>query len=151
MARRKNKEQLRRYTNNSEEIIFVEHFGMDTKHKESMIYKPVAEYLNNASITTNIIVNDFNQVLGKTGIASHCFNSFQHRPITEDAYNKLRGHMDLKPYEEIKQEYEHLRRTFHLRGDRPYNSTCDFKQTPPTKRRHPCEHPRIIKSYDRIK
>ena len=38
--------------------------------------------------------------------------------------------MDLKPYEEIKQEYEQLRRTFNLTADRPYNNTWNFKQTP---------------------
>ena len=125
----------RPYNNNitSEEIIFAEQFGMDTEQPESMIYKPVVEYLNNARITTNMTVNTCNQVLGKIGIASHYLNNFQHRPITEDAYNKLREHMDLKPYEEIKQEDEALRRTYNLRADRPYNNTWNFKQTPTKK------------------
>ena len=94
MAKESDKEQLRRYVNNSEEIIFAEQFGMDTEQQESMIYKPVVEYLNNAIIKTNMTVNKCNQVLGKIGIASHQFKNFQHRPITEDAYNKLRKHME---------------------------------------------------------
>ena len=60
---------------------------------------------------------------------------------TEDHYDRLSEHMDLKPYDEIKQEYEALRRTFNLTADRPYNNTGTFKQTPTRKGRHPCEKP----------
>ena len=47
--------------------------------------------------------------------------------------------MDLKPYDEIKQEYEQLRRTYNLTADIPYNNTWNFKQTPTKKGRYPCE------------
>ena len=66
-----------------------------------MTYKPVVEYVNTAIITTHILVNNYSYC--KIGVASHYVNIIQHRPITEDAYNKLREHMDLTPYEEIKQ------------------------------------------------
>ena len=56
--------------------------------------------------------------------------------------------MDLTPYEEIKQEYgqikqeyETLRIVFNLTADIQYNNTWNFKQTPTTKGRHPCEKP----------
>ena len=49
--------------------------------------------------------------------------------------------MDLKPYGEIEQEYEHLIIIFNLTADIPYNNTWNFKQTPTKKIKHPCEKP----------
>ena len=49
--------------------------------------------------------------------------------------------MDLKPYEELKQEYENLRRTLNLTEERPYSNTWTFKSTPARKGSHPCETP----------
>ena len=74
-------------------------------------------------------------------MAGHCFGKTQWRLPVEEQYNILREHMDLKPYEEIKKEYEQLRLIFDLSEDRPYNKTWQFKQTPAKKGRHPCEKP----------
>ena len=139
-AKKSNKEQLRRYINNSEEIIFAEQFGMDTETFESRIYKPIVNYLDNARLEASLTIMKCNHILGNC-MGNHYFNNSQHRPITEEAYTKLREHMDLKPYEEIKKEYEQLRRTFNLTDGNPYNNTWHFKQTPSIKDRHPCEKP----------
>ena len=106
-------------------------------------------------------ISGCNQILGKVAIASHYFTSRQHRPITEEAYDKLKQHIDLKPYEEIKKEYETLkkeyealkkeyyalRRPFKLTVDKAYNNTWNFKQTPPKKGRHPCQKPEELISH----
>ena len=55
--------------------------------------------------------------------------------------------MNLKPYEEIKHEYEALRRTYNLTADRPYTNTWNFKQAPTQKGRHPCEKPEGLISH----
>ena len=62
--------------------------------------------------------------------------------------------MDLKPYEEIKQEYDNLkmifdliRKTFNLTADRQHNNTWIFKHTPSRKGRHPCEKPEELISH----
>ena len=83
-------------------------------------------------------------------MAGHYFGKSQWELPTEQKYNKLREHMDLKPYEEIKKEYESLRRTFNLTSDKlykPYNNTWNFKQTPTRKGRHPCEKPMDLISH----
>ena len=148
------KEQLRRYINNSEEIIFAEQIGKDTEGT-NILYSDIANYFNNQRVKANLSKNECNKILGKVSIASHYFSDYQHREMTEEAYNKLREHMDLKPYEEIKKEYDEikkendeikkeyksLRRTFNLSKGQPYNNTWNFKQTPARKGRHPCEKP----------
>ena len=73
-------------------------------------------------------------------MARHYFEKLQWCLPTEEHCNTLKEHMDLKPYEEIKQEYEQLRRTFNLTEDRRYNNTWNIK-APTKKGRHPCEQP----------
>ena len=104
-------------------------------------------YLNTQRKKANISISECNQILDKVAIASHYFTNRQHRPITEEAYNKLKEHMELKPYEEIKQEYNELKRTFKLTTDKPYNNTWRFKQTKAVKGRHPCEKPEDLISH----
>ena len=147
MARRVNREELRRYISNSEEIIFAEHVGRDTEEKANTIYDPIVSYLNTQRLNAKISVSTCNKLLGKATIASHYFTNIQHRPITEDAYNILKQHMDLKPYEEIKQEYEALRRTFKLTSDKIWNDTWYFKPTSSRTGRHPCEKPEDLISH----
>ena len=105
---------------------------------------------------TGLTLKQINKILGVSlnggGMSSHYFGkcSLQWTLPVEEQYNILRTHMVLKPYEEIKQEYENLRRTFNLTADRQYNNTWIFKQTPSRKERHPCEKTRRTdKSYNR--
>ena len=151
---------IRRYINNSEEIIFAEQIGKDTEGT-NILYSDIANYFNNQRVKANLSKNECNEILGKVSIASHYFSDNQHREMTEEAYNKLRVHMDLKPYEEIKKEYDEikkeneeikkqyksLRRTFNLTSDKPDNNTWNFKQTPTRKGRHPCEKPMDLISH----
>ena len=154
------REELRRYLNPSEEIIFAEQIGKDTEGI-NILYSNIANYFNNQRVKANLSKNECNKILGKVSIASHYFSDYQHREMTEEAYNKLREHMDLKPYEEIKKEYDEikkeneeikkqyksLRRTFNLTSDKPDNNTWNFKQTPTRKGRHPCEKPEDLISH----
>jgi len=141
-AKRCNKEELRRYINNSEEIIFAEQFKQD----DLSIFEPIRAYLDDTRVRANLTSKKCNEICGNH-MATHYFNISQWVLPTEANYNKLREHMDLKPYEEIKQEYENLRRTFNLTTDRPYNNTWNFKQTPSRKGRHPCEKPEELISH----
>ena len=141
-AKRCNKEELRRYINNSEEIIFAEQFKQD----DLSIFEPIRAYLDDTRVRANLTSKKCNEICGNQ-MATHYFNISQWVLPTEANYNKLREHMDLKPYEEIKQEYENLRRTFNLTTDRPYNNTWNFKQTPSRKGRHPCEKPEELISH----
>lgn len=135
-AKRCNKEQLRRYINNSEEIIFAEQF----KQEDLSVCEPIRTYLNESRQKANLTSKKCNEICGNQ-MAKHYFSIPQWSLPTEENYNKLKEHMDLKPYEEIKKEYEQLRRTFNLTDGNPYNNTWRFKSTPSRKDRHPCEKP----------
>ena len=105
----KNAMGMRYYLDNSEEIIFAEQLGMDTEGI-NILYSDIANYFNNQRVKANLSKNECNKILGKVSIASHYFSDYQHREMTEEAYNKLREHMDLKPYEEIKKEYDEIKK-----------------------------------------
>ena len=153
MSFRSKREELRRYLNPSEEIIFAEQFIANDDM--SSLYEPIRKYLDDTRKRHNLTVNQIKQILGvsiKSG--DHYFSKSQWELPTEPKYNKLKQHMDLKPYEEIlkqyeeiKAEYEALRRTFKLTSDKPYNNTWSFKQTPARKGRHPCEKPEDLISH----
>lgn len=145
MAKRVCKEELRRYLNNSEEIIFAEQFVA------SNVFEPIRSYLNESRKQSRLTHKKINALLGLSlkggGLSPHLFGTAQWILPTEQHYNILKQHMDLKPYGEIKQEYEALRRTFKLTNDVPYNNTWHFKQTPAKKGRHPCQKPEELISH----
>ena len=146
-----NKEELRRYINNSEEIIFAE----QTKQEDLSMFEPIRSYLDEARIKANISRDETNKICNvRNTAARHYFSRSQWCLPTEELYNKLREHMDLKPYDEIKKEYHNLkyifnlrRRTFNLTADRQYNNTWNFKPTLSRKGRHPCEKPEELISH----
>ena len=148
-AKRACKEQLRRYTNNSEEIIFAEQFVANSD--DNVVFEPIRKYLNEKRKQAKITHKSINKILNTSlkggGLSPHYYGKAQWILPTEEHYNILRKHMDLKPYDEIKKEYESLRRTFNLSSDKPYNNTWNFKQTPARKGRHPCEKPMDLISH----
>ena len=72
MAKRCNKEELRRYINNSEEIIFAEQFRQETKS----MFEPIRAYLDEARITANLKAKICNEICGNQ-MAGHYFNRSQ--------------------------------------------------------------------------
>ena len=132
------------------------------------VFEPIVTYLDNARICAGLSSKQCNEICGNQ-MAGHYFTKSQWILPTEENYNKLNHHMDLKPYEEIKKEYEALnnneyealkkeygalwkevealRRTFKLTADKAYNNTWNFKQTPAKKGRHPCEKPEDLISH----
>ena len=143
------KEQLRRYINNSEEIIFAEQFVANSD--DNVVFEPIRKYLNEKRKQAKITHKSINKILNTSlkggGLSPHYYGKAQWILPTEEHYNILRKHMDLKPYDEIKKEYESLRRTFNLSKGQPYNNTWRFKQTPARNGRHPCEKPEDLISY----
>ena len=108
MSSKHNREELRRYINNSEEIIFANQFNTNDDKTRNIIFEPIHKYLDDAR-KTGLTKKQINHILGSTllggGVASHHFRLFkcgQFTLPTEEHYNKLEEHMDLKPYEESK-------------------------------------------------
>jgi len=148
MSFRCKREELRQYLNLSEEIIFAEKF------EASDVFEPIRKYLDEARIKAKLNKKQINEMLGSKlsggGMATHYFGKLtccQFTIPTEEHYNILREHMELKPYEEFQNDYETLRRTFKMKSDKPYNNTWNFKQTKAVKGRHPCEKPEDLISH----
>ena len=84
---------MRRYINNSEEIIFAEQFN--NTDSDLSIFEPVRAYLDKARIQANISKYETNGICGVKNTASrHYFDKAQWCLPTEDHYNQLREHMD---------------------------------------------------------
>ena len=159
MARRVNREELRRFISNSEQIIFAEQFAASDasiQSKEGLrgnVFEPIRKYLDDARIRSGLSPKQCNAICGNQ-MAGHYFTNTQWTLPTEANYSKLMQHMELKPYEEIKQEYielkaeyDKLRRTFKLTSDTIWNDTWYFKPTPSRQGRHPCEKPEDLISH----
>ena len=171
------KEDLRKFLNYSEEIIFAEQFVACKAFNQCNnglrdglrgdVFEPIITYLDNARICAGLSSKQCDEICGNQ-MSGHYFTKIQFALPTEENYNKLKQHMDLKPYEEIRKEYETLkkeyealkkeygalrkeyealRRTFKLTADKAYNNTWNFKQTPAKKGRHPCEKPEDLISH----
>ena len=150
IANKSCKEKLRKFISNSEEIIFAEQFSQCIRgngHMKGSLFSPIYSYLNKQRSTHALTIKQINEICGVKARANHYFGSHQFEFITEDHYNKLQKHLDLKPYAEIKKEYDNLSRTFNLSTEKLYNNTWNFKQTPAIKGRHPCEKPKELISH----
>ena len=139
------KEDLRKWLGYSEEIIFAEQF---VANGDLCLYNPIINYLNAARQNAKLSKTECNKICGGSNVCQYYwyYRDMYNLP-TEEHYNKLKQHMVLKPYDELKKQYESLRRTFKLTSDKPYNNTWNFKQTKACKGRHPCEKPEDLISH----
>ena len=83
-AKRCNKEQLRRYINNSGEIIFAEQFIASDSYNNSSeglrgyVFEPIRAYLDEARIQANISTTETTIICNVKNTASrHCFDKSQ--------------------------------------------------------------------------
>ncbi len=163
---RANKESLRRFFEQKEEIIFAEHYGMDNVAKgeptfaakaeeiRGFVFEPLRAYLESerkrAGLTREDVRQVFAERLGTKGkISGHFYDRSQWMLPTEQMYQWLRechnpqgGYEYLqREYEELRQEYEELRRPFSVTADVPYTDVWDFPTVNSYKGKHPCEKP----------
>lgn len=140
------RESWRCYLNNSEEIIFAEQLVQSKDGIQDNVFEPIRQYLNVERIRSGLSPKQCNEICGNQ-MAGHYFTKSQWELPTEANYNKLKQYMGLKPYGELKAQYDTLRRTFKLTADKAYNNTWNFKQTPSRQGRHPCEKPAELISH----
>jgi adenine-specific DNA-methyltransferase len=164
---RANKESLRRFFEQKEEIIFAEHYGADNIAKgeagyaakcdelRGFVFEPLRAYLaserDKAGFTTRRVAEEFQKKTGSrtvTGMAGHWFERVQWTLPTEANYQWLRelfnhnGNDYLRrEYEDLRREYEDLRRPFAVTKEVPYTDVWDFKTVQAYKGKHPCEKP----------
>ena len=75
------------------------------------MFEPLRCYLDDTKKKAGLTNKQVNAIIGTAsnggGMASHYFGkltSGQYTLPTEEHYNRLKTHMDLKPYDEIKKE-----------------------------------------------
>ena len=153
---RADKDILRRWFEQKEEIIFAEHYGADGYAKgeagygakcdelRGFVFEPLRAYLagerDRAGLTTRQIAEEYQKKTGSrtvTGMAGHWLERVQWTLPTAENYQWLRetfsrlnrgGEYLRRDYEDLRRDYEDLRRDYEdLR--RPFNVTADVPYT----------------------
>ena len=161
------KEILRGYFPASESIIFCEHYGADNAAKgeagyqakcdelRGFVFEPLRAWFQGQKAAANISNKQINLALGKPvkggGMASHYFGiSHQWELPTPELYKTLQdsfpGYFQ-RPYEELRQQYEELRRPFIVSSDVPYTDIWDFPAVQSYPGKHPCEKPLTMMAH----
>lgn len=160
------KETLRGYFPNTERIIFAEHYGADNIAKgeagyaakcdelRGFVFEPLRAYLDGERKRAGVSKEDINEALGfrrMGGMAGrHYFSQSQWCLPTAEHYHKMRAAMSRlnhngdylqRPYEDLRQEYEELRRPFSVTADVPYTDVWTFPTVQTYPGKHPCEKP----------
>jgi site-specific DNA-methyltransferase (adenine-specific) len=167
------KEDLRGFFSASESIIFCEHYGADNIAKgevgygakcdelRGFVFEPLRQYIVEEFNKSGLDKIQFNVICGFSatsgGMASrHYLSSSQWCLPTKEHYASLNKATNCftRPYEELRQQYEELRRPFSVTADVPYTDVWTFPTVSAYKGKHPCEKPlelikHIIKSSSR--
>jgi len=147
------KEDLRGFFPTSESIIFCEHYGAEKRGV-------VGEFLRARRLKAQTTCDAIEKTLGyidSKGRGSRLFYRWEtgdSLPTSEDFCNALKALRDTRPLEEIKREYEELRRPFNVTANVPYTDVWTFPTVSTYKGKHPCEKPlelikHIVKSSSR--
>ncbi len=165
---RADKDCLRRFFEQKENIIFAEHFGADNAAKgeagygakcdelRGFVFEPLRAYLNTERNRAGLSVADIDtewQVIrqSKGCMAGHWFGIAQWELPTLANYTWLRdlfngggngsGPYLTRDHEDLRREYEDLRRPFNVTADVPYTDVWDFPTVQAYPGKHPCEKP----------
>ena len=168
---RANKDILRTFFEQKEELIFAEHFGSDNIAKgeagygakcdemRGFVFEPIRAYLESERQKSGISRKDLNFMFSdytdKKGcrdrsVIEHYFGYSQWCLPTEEIYKNIlqktgffkREYEDLKrEYEDLKREYEDRRRPFQVTSEVPYTDVWDFPTVSYYEGKHPCEKP----------
>lgn len=154
------KEELRTHLTTTERIIFCEQYGADNIAKgeagygakcdelRGFVFEPLRQYIVGEFKKSGLDKIQLNVICGfsatQGGMASrHYLSASQWCLPTEEHYLKLRQATGcfLRPYEELRQQYEELRRPFTVTADVPYTDVWTFPTVSAYPGKHPCEKP----------
>lgn len=159
------KEQGRSYFPESERIIFCEHYGADNIAKgeagygakcdelRGFVFEPLRAYLDGERTRAGLRLSRINGMFGfavsGSGWARDTFTRVDGgwNMITAENYAKLQtafpGYFT-RTYEELRQQYEELRRPFNVTADVPYTDVWTFPTVSHYPGKHPCEKPAAL-------
>lgn len=154
------KESLRGFFPQTERIIFAEHYGSDDVAMGGAGYDAKCDeaardvfgrYITAARQRHGLTMKDLTEAVGAYGRVNHggaCSNwergyNVPTRPHYEQIQSVYPGCFD-RGYDELKQEYEALRRPFAVTADVPYTDVWDFAVVQAYPGKHPCEKPQAL-------
>jgi len=156
------KETLRSYLSPWEECIFAEHVGADNTAKgeagygakcdelRGFVFEPLRAYLAGEWERAGLVRQDADEATG-TQMAGHYFSRIQWALPTAKHYATLRARANAtggdflrREYDDLKQEYESLRRPFAVTADVPYTDVWTFPTVSHYPGKHPCEKPQAL-------
>ena len=162
---RADKDTLRCFFEQKEEIIFAEHFGADNIAKgeagyeakcdelRGFVFEPLRRYLDEERKRAVVNFDQVRQIVGcapGSGLPSHWFTRSQWMLPTREAYEKLRagfsrldhgGDYLRREYDDLRREYDDLRRPFRVTPDVPYTDVWSFATVQAYPGKHPAEKP----------
>ena len=162
---RADKDTLRRFFEQKEEIIFAEHYGADGYAKgeagysakcdelRGFVFEPLRAYLagerDRAGLTTRQVAEEFQKRTGSrtvTGMAGHWLERVQWTLPTAENYQWLRETFSRLNHggEYLRREYEDLRRPFNVTADVPYTDVWTFPTVQTYPGKHPAEKPQAL-------
>jgi site-specific DNA-methyltransferase (adenine-specific) len=136
------------------------------------VFKPLVDYFRNARKALGVTANAIHDATGKQ-MANHWFSQSQWQLPNEADYQKLQAlfdrvakekhrrgelntpyaelvasHLTLsRQYDELRQEYGLLRRSFTVTADVPYTDIWQFAPVPYYPGKHPCEKPADLMAH----
>ena len=163
------KQDLRSFFAASESIIFCEHYGADNIAKgeagyaarcnelRGFVFEPLRAYLDSERKRGGITSKQIIDATKCFTVERHAFQKSQFELPTLERYTLLQQSFPgyfTRPYEELRLQYEELRRPFSVSADVPYTDVWEYPTVSAYPGKHPCEKPsamleHIIKSSSR--
>lgn len=155
------KELFRSYWQNSERIVFAEHFGSDNAAKgeagyeaksdelRGFVFEPLRSYLDGERAKAGKTRSQVDKYLGNQ-MSGHYFSSVQWVLPTQENYEKMQVLFSpylRQEYEALRQEYEALRRPFNSSDDVLVVDVWDYPSVQAYAGKHPCEKPAAMMEH----
>lgn len=144
------KEDLRSYLNPWEAVIFAERYGADPyaplPRDVQIAHEPIRAYLAAEFSRAGWGKDDLNRICSTASIAGGHYAARSQWAFPERAhYTALQDAAPdgvlARDYDELRVEYEHLRRPFSVTADVPHTDLWTFDPVRPYPGKHPCEKP----------
>lgn len=156
---RLSKDAMRSFYPSTERLVFAEHFGQDTTARgdwsaadaelRESVFRPLQEWMAEELARTGWSKHDLNEAMGfaPQGMASsRYFGRSQWQLPTSEHYERIQQLTGgfRRGYEDLRAEYEHLRRPFNSHPDHPYTDVWTFPTVNDYPTKHPCEKPQAL-------
>lgn len=150
------KDALRSFFPVSEIILFAEHHGADSVAKgesgygakcdelRGFVFEPLKRWFDSEWRRAGLTRAQVDIACGTSNVTQYWFLERNYQIPTAEKYatlNKLAPNYFLREYEDLRAEYEDLRRPFNVTAQDQYTDVWDFPTVKTYPGKHPCEKP----------